>query len=59
MCDADHNYSAKHGVKRVRYSKEALEVKKLKEQAKLKEYLVLNDDVLAKACSAIHVNTEF
>ncbi|KZT69037.1 rab-protein geranylgeranyltransferase [Daedalea quercina L-15889] len=38
-----------HGVKRVRYSQEALEAKRRKEQAKLKEYLILNDDLLAKA----------
>ena len=38
----------KHNVKRVRYSKEALEAKRQREQAKLKEYLVLNDDFLAK-----------
>ncbi|EPT05943.1 hypothetical protein FOMPIDRAFT_1026824 [Fomitopsis schrenkii] len=37
-----------HGVKRVRYSKEALEANKKKEQAKLKEYLILNGSVLAK-----------
>ena len=50
---------SKHGVKRVRYSKEALEAKKQKEQAKLKEYLVLNEDVLAKACRATHAGIEY
>ena len=50
---------SKHGVKRVRYSKEALEAKKQKEQAKLKDYLVLNEDVLAKACQVTHASIAY
>ncbi|GJE86946.1 rab-protein geranylgeranyltransferase [Phanerochaete sordida] len=37
-----------HGVKRVRYSKEALEAKREREQAKLKEYLALTGEVLSR-----------
>ncbi|KAL6309022.1 rab-protein geranylgeranyltransferase [Sparassis latifolia] len=37
-----------HGVKRVRYSQEALQAKEQRERAKLKEYLVLTDEVLTK-----------
>ncbi|KAF7359357.1 Rab-protein geranylgeranyltransferase [Mycena sanguinolenta] len=37
-----------HGVKRVRETPEAAAAKKLREQSKIKEYLALNDDVLAK-----------
>ncbi|OCH87422.1 rab-protein geranylgeranyltransferase [Obba rivulosa] len=37
-----------HGVKRTRYSKEALEAKRQKDRAKLAEYLTLTDEVLAK-----------
>ncbi|KAF7338661.1 Rab-protein geranylgeranyltransferase [Mycena venus] len=40
-----------HGVKRVRESPEAAAAKKLREQSKIKEYLALNDDVLAKKAS--------
>ncbi|TFK67912.1 rab-protein geranylgeranyltransferase [Pluteus cervinus] len=35
-----------HGVKRVRHTREALEAKKLREQAKLTDYLALTDDLL-------------
>ncbi|PCH38278.1 protein prenylyltransferase [Wolfiporia cocos MD-104 SS10] len=61
-----------HGVKRVRYSREALEAKKQREQAKLKEYLALTENVLQKKkCSdwskdafdlttrILHINPEF
>ncbi|EJD05742.1 rab-protein geranylgeranyltransferase [Fomitiporia mediterranea MF3/22] len=37
-----------HGVKRTRYSAEALEARRLKEHSKLEAYLKLDDDVLAK-----------
>lgn len=37
-----------HGVKRVRYTKEALEAKRLRDQAKLKEYLELSEELLLK-----------
>ncbi|KAF7295305.1 Rab geranylgeranyltransferase [Mycena indigotica] len=37
-----------HGVKRVKQTPEALAAKKVKEQAKITEYLALSDDVLAK-----------
>jgi len=37
-----------HGVKRVRQSKEAIEAKKQREQAKIKDYLLLTDDLLAR-----------
>ncbi|CCM02932.1 uncharacterized protein FIBRA_05047 [Fibroporia radiculosa] len=40
--------SPKSCVKRVRYTQEALEAKKQREQAKLKEYLILADSVLAR-----------
>ncbi|EKM55625.1 uncharacterized protein PHACADRAFT_256366 [Phanerochaete carnosa HHB-10118-sp] len=37
-----------HGVKRVQYSKEALEAKRQRDQAKLKEYLALTHDILSR-----------
>ncbi|KAG6817084.1 hypothetical protein H0H87_012852 [Tephrocybe sp. NHM501043] len=37
-----------HGVKRVRHSAQALEAKRLKEKAKLDEYLALTEDVLSR-----------
>jgi len=37
-----------HGVKRVRYTKEAIEEKRKREQAKLKEYLALTEDVISR-----------
>ncbi|KAG7452843.1 rab-protein geranylgeranyltransferase, partial [Guyanagaster necrorhizus] len=37
-----------HGIKRVRQSKEALEARKAHEQAKIKDYLALNDDILTR-----------
>ncbi|KAI0737062.1 rab-protein geranylgeranyltransferase, partial [Irpex lacteus] len=37
-----------HGVKRIRYSREALEAKEQRDKAKLKEYLALTDDILAR-----------
>ena len=37
-----------HGVRRVRYTKEALEAKRQRDQAKLKEYTALTDDLLAR-----------
>ncbi|KAI0080616.1 rab-protein geranylgeranyltransferase [Panus rudis PR-1116 ss-1] len=37
-----------HGVKRVRYSKEALEAQNQRERDRLKEYLALADDVMAR-----------
>ncbi|KAJ7197194.1 hypothetical protein GGX14DRAFT_471768 [Mycena pura] len=40
-----------HGVKRVRQTPEALAAKKLKEQAKIKEYLALEKEVLSKQAS--------
>jgi hypothetical protein len=40
-----------HGVKRVRQSKEAIEAKKQREQAKIKDYLALTDDVLVRVRS--------
>ncbi|KAI0928853.1 hypothetical protein AcW2_004724 [Taiwanofungus camphoratus] len=61
-----------HGVKRVQYSREALEARKRREQAKLKEYLALTEDVLTKkknkdwskgafdlTTRVLHVNPEF
>lgn len=40
-----------HNVKRVRQSKEAIEAKKQRERAKIKDYLALTDDVLSRVCS--------
>ncbi|KAH9951293.1 rab-protein geranylgeranyltransferase [Amylocystis lapponica] len=37
-----------HGVKRVRYSKEALEARRQRDQARLKEYLALTEQTLVK-----------
>ncbi|EMD38480.1 hypothetical protein CERSUDRAFT_113652 [Gelatoporia subvermispora B] len=37
-----------HGVKRIRYTKEALEAKRQKDRTKLAEYLALTDEVLTK-----------
>ncbi|KAH8828545.1 rab-protein geranylgeranyltransferase [Flagelloscypha sp. PMI_526] len=37
-----------HGVKRVRYSAEALEARRIQEEQKLKEYLALQKDVLTR-----------
>ncbi|KAI0670517.1 rab-protein geranylgeranyltransferase [Trametes maxima] len=61
-----------HGVKRVRYSREALAAKKEREQAKLKEYESLTGEVLARkktkdwsqgsfdlTTKLLHVNPEF
>ncbi|OBZ75732.1 Geranylgeranyl transferase type-2 subunit alpha [Grifola frondosa] len=61
-----------HNVKRVRYSREALEAKKKREQAKLNEYLALTEEVLTKKKSKewskdafalttrlLHINPEF
>ena len=39
-----------HNVKRVRYTQEALEAKKQRDHAKLKEYLALTEDVLGRVC---------
>jgi hypothetical protein len=46
----------KHGVKRVRQSKEALELKKQKEQAKIKEYLALTSEVLSRVRNHLSQN---
>ncbi|KAG5645897.1 hypothetical protein DXG03_005044 [Asterophora parasitica] len=37
-----------HGVRRVRQSQQALEAKKLKEKAKIEEYLALTNDVISR-----------
>ncbi|KAK0483203.1 rab-protein geranylgeranyltransferase [Armillaria novae-zelandiae] len=37
-----------HSVKRVRQSKEAIEARKAREQAKIKEFLALNEDILSR-----------
>ena len=37
-----------HGVKRVRYSREALEAKRERDKAKLQEYLALTEDVISR-----------
>ncbi|KAJ3815764.1 rab-protein geranylgeranyltransferase, partial [Lentinula aff. lateritia] len=37
-----------HGVRRARQTQEALEAKRLKDQSKLRDYLALSDDVLAR-----------
>lgn len=37
-----------HNVKRVRYSREALEAKQQRDEAKLKEYRALADDLLSR-----------
>lgn len=42
------HYWIQHGVKRVRQSREAIEAKKLRDQAKIQEYLALTDDVLSR-----------
>ncbi|KDQ60631.1 hypothetical protein JAAARDRAFT_172668 [Jaapia argillacea MUCL 33604] len=61
-----------HGVKRTRQSREAEEARKLKEQAKLKDYLLLTEDLLSRkkkkdwskeafdlATKLLHSNPEF
>ncbi|KZT11433.1 rab-protein geranylgeranyltransferase, partial [Laetiporus sulphureus 93-53] len=61
-----------HGVRRVRYTQEALQAKRQRDQAKLKEYLALTEDVLAKkknkdwskdafdlTTRVLHMNSEF
>ncbi|KAJ3997531.1 rab-protein geranylgeranyltransferase [Lentinula boryana] len=53
-----------HGVRRARQSKEALEVKRRKEQSKLRDYLALTDDVLTRkkrnewSREALHATTQ-
>jgi hypothetical protein len=41
-------FALQHGVKRIRRSKEAIEEKARKEQSKIKDYLALTQDVLAR-----------
>ncbi|KAF8894396.1 rab-protein geranylgeranyltransferase, partial [Infundibulicybe gibba] len=61
-----------HGVKRVRQSEQHLEAKRLREQSKIKEYLDLTQDILARKKRAdwsmdafalttklLHINPEF
>ncbi|KAI0374748.1 rab-protein geranylgeranyltransferase [Pilatotrama ljubarskyi] len=48
-----------HGVKQVRYSREALAAKKEREQAKLKEYQSLTAEVLARKKSRNHSPESF
>lgn len=39
-----------HGIKRVKQTAEAIEARKLREKAKIQEYLALTDDILARVC---------
>ncbi|KZS99175.1 rab-protein geranylgeranyltransferase [Sistotremastrum niveocremeum HHB9708] len=48
-----------HNVKRTRVSPEALEAKRLKELSKVKEYLALNDDLLARKRSKTYRKEDF
>ena len=48
-----------HGVKRVRYTKEALEEKRKREQAKLKEYLELTEEVISRVSQVYHSTLTF
>ena len=50
---------AQHGVKRVRYSREALEAKRERDKAKLQEYLALTEDIISRVSFSrcISVNT--
>ncbi|KAI0703600.1 rab-protein geranylgeranyltransferase, partial [Cytidiella melzeri] len=61
-----------HRVKRIRYSREALEAKQHRDQAKLKEYLALSDNMLSRKKNGdysrdafnlttriLHINPEF
>jgi geranylgeranyl transferase type-2 subunit alpha len=41
-------FALQHGIKRIRQSKEAIEEKARKEQSKIKDYLALTQDVLAR-----------
>ena len=43
-------------MKRIRYSKEALEAKRKRDQEKLKEYLALSDDVLARVSTILRIS---
>lgn len=47
-----------HNVKRVRYSKEALESKKQREQSKLKEYLALTNDLIIRVSFTLPLDVD-
>jgi hypothetical protein len=45
------NRVLQHGIKRVRQTQEATEATKQREQARIKEYIALTEDIITRVCS--------
>jgi hypothetical protein len=46
-----YNRVLQHGIKRVGQTQEATEATNQREQAKVKEYIALTEDIIARVCS--------